>query len=135
MKERISYFTLRGSVISGKGRGRIFVSLSWFKEYVKETLNFEPFPGTLNLMLSSEDSRKLAEIFKKFNGIRIPSKSGYLPGKLYRALIESRVEGAIVRPKVFGYPENMIEVIAPICLREFLNLKDGDEIEVKIFVE
>lgn len=126
---------MKGFIISGRGEGRNFVLLSWFKEYVKENLGFEPFPGTLNLVISSEDSRRVSEILKKYGGLKIPSKNGYLSGKLYRALIESKIEGAIVRPEILGYPENMIEVIAPLCLREVLNLRDGDEIEIKIFIE
>ncbi|MEM2168965.1 MAG: DUF120 domain-containing protein [Candidatus Bathyarchaeia archaeon] len=134
-KDSKLWFTVRGFVSTGRSEGRIFVSLPWFKNYIKETLSFEPFPGTLNLVLPNEEARRLAKMFSKYHGFRAPPKNGYLPGRLYRALIVHKMEGAIVRPEKPGYPENLIEIIAPLRLRDFLSLKDGDEIEVKILFE
>lgn len=124
--------TIKGLVSSGRGEGKSFVSLPWFREYVKRKFNFDPLPGTLNIIVSGEDSRTLKEKFK-CGGFMVPSRENYFPGRLYRALIACRVEGAVVRPETPKYPENLIEIIAPVCLRRILDIRDGDEIEVKIF--
>lgn len=127
--------TLRGFISSGKGVGKLFVLLPWFKENVKEKLGFEPFPGTLNVILSDESAEKLMEALDKHGGFEVPSRDCYLPGRLYKAFIAHRIKGAIVRPKVQGYPKNLIEIIAPVCLKETLALRDGDEIEIEVFFE
>lgn len=134
-RDRKIWFTVKGIVYAGRKEGKIFVSLPWFREYVKEVLNFEPFPGTLNLILPHEDAKRLREMLDKYEGFKVPRRDGYLPGRLYRALIAHKIEGAVVRPESPGYPENLIEIIAPVFLRGALNLKSGDEIEVKILFE
>ncbi|MBC7129766.1 DUF120 domain-containing protein, partial [Candidatus Bathyarchaeota archaeon] len=41
------------------------------------------------------------------------------------------VKCAIIIPEVDGYPGNVMEIIAPVNLREKLGLKDGDIVEVQ----
>ncbi|MEM1515107.1 MAG: DUF120 domain-containing protein [Candidatus Bathyarchaeia archaeon] len=131
MKEnKKELFIVRGLVSSGKGVGRVFTSLPWFKEHVRELLKFEPYPGTLNIVLSGKNAERLAEMLDKHTHFRVPPRNGYLPGRLYRAIIANKIRGAIIRPEISEYPENLIEIIAPVCLRETLSIKDGDEIEI-----
>jgi len=42
------------------------------------------------------------------------------------------LECAIVIPEVAGYPEDVLEIVAPANLRETLQLEDGDEITVTV---
>lgn len=135
VKSGDSELIVRGRVLTGVGKGEFFVSLPWFRGYVKNKLGFEPFPGTLNLKLTSDTAKKLMGILNNRPGYIVPPEEGYFPGRLYRALIASKIVGAIVKPEAPGYPEDIIEVIAPVNLRETLNLRDGDEVEVKIFFE
>ncbi|MEM3712744.1 MAG: DUF120 domain-containing protein [Thermoproteota archaeon] len=44
------------------------------------------------------------------------------------------MKGAVVIPRVPSYPKDMLEIIAPVNLRETLGLKDGDEIEVTVLL-
>ncbi|MEM2557140.1 MAG: DUF120 domain-containing protein [Candidatus Bathyarchaeia archaeon] len=128
-------FIVKGRVFSGLGEGRKFASLKWFRRKIMEMLGFEPYPGTLNLLLTGEVSSTLSELFGKFLGYEIYPEDGYLPGRVYRVLILPDIPGAIVRPCIPNYPKNVVEVIAPIQLREALGLKDGDEVKVKILFE
>jgi riboflavin kinase len=130
-----SAFTVRGRVSSGLGEGRKFASLSWFRSQVKELLGFEPYPGTLNLLLDNGAIKRLKRLF--FNrdiGYEIRPRGKYFSGRIYKAIIMPNIPGAIVRPFVPNYPKNILEVIAPIYLRGTLNLNDGDDVEVKIFL-
>ena len=43
-----------------------------------------------------------------------------------------KIDGAIVVPKKTYHSGNIIEIIAPIKLREQFNLKDGDTIKILI---
>ncbi|HUK92687.1 MAG TPA: DUF120 domain-containing protein, partial [Methanomicrobiales archaeon] len=46
-------YSLTGSVISGLGEGRYYMSLPSYREQFSRVLGKAPFPGTLNLRLSS----------------------------------------------------------------------------------
>jgi CTP-dependent riboflavin kinase len=125
--------SVKGKVFTGLREGKRFTKLSWVRKRIKEELGFEPYPGTLNLSLPSDSqiSIKLA----KSKGWKIATEKGFCPGRFHRALIMGKVQGAIVRPEVQGYPEDIIEIVAPIYLRKEFHLEDGDEVEVKIWLE
>jgi len=125
--------TVKGKVFTGLNEGRRFTELPWVRKIVKEKLGFEPYPGTMNLTLPSD--AQIGTLLKKFKGWKIPPEKGYFPGRLYKALIMGKVAGGVVRPEVPSYPENVLEVIAPTCLREEFHLKDGDEVKVKIWLK
>lgn len=120
---------LSGVVFSGVGKGRKFVALSLVKHQIERKLGFTPFPGTLNIKISEENS--LEEIIKKKSFIRICSKKGDCNGKLIRALIGC-FDCAIVVPEITDYPKSVVEVVAPVNLREKLRIYDGDKVTVNI---
>jgi len=125
--------TVKGRVFKGPGDGKKFTELPWVKRQFKEKLGFEPYSGTLNLSL--HPNTEALSLLNRFKGWRIQPEKGYFPGRFYKALIMQNVHGAVVRPEVPGYPDNILEVVAPICLREKFHLKAGDEVEVKIWLE
>ena len=122
---------LRGRVSSGLGEGKRFTQLPWVKRLIREKLGFDPYPGTLNLRLPS--NAQVSKMLEKISCIRISSRGPFASGRLYKALISSEVHGAVIRPEVPDYPEDIIEILAPIDLREKFNLRDGDEVEIKIW--
>ena len=107
--------------------------LPWVKEWIQDRLGFTPYLGTLNLSVPS--GTQINRLLKEHKVLTMPPKRGLLPGRFHRALIMGTVEGAVVRPEVHGYPEDIIELIAPVSLREKFDLEDGDQIEVKIWLE
>ncbi len=121
---------LSGKVFSGTGEGTKFLKLPWVKQQIKEKLGFTPYNGTLNLKLSAESTerRKLPE---KATAIKVCPEEGYCNGKLFKASV-GRLKCAIVVPEVAGYPENVLEIIANVNLREKLQVVDGDEIVVTV---
>ena len=121
---------LSGKVFSGRGEGEKFLELPWVKRQVKEKLGFIPYHGTLNIMLS-EESAKRRKLLEKAASMEIYPAEGYCSGKVFKASV-GVVECAIVIPEVAGYPENVLEIIAPINLRETLQVADGDEITVTV---
>jgi riboflavin kinase len=125
---------LKGRVFSGKGRGGFFVSTPWATDQFVEKLGFKPYPGTLNIRLLPE-CRAVREILDSHHGIEIVPREGFYPGKCFKAVIAGRVEGAIVIPQVPSYPEDTLEIIAPVNLREKLSLRDADEVEIIVLLE
>ena len=129
---RAKKITLKGRVFSGGGTGSFFVNLPWAKKQFREKLGFSPYPGTLNLQLSpGTDVRELRNSTK---GIKIESPEGFHEGRCFKALIMEKLWGAVVVPDVPGYPHNLLEILAPVNLRETLGLKDGVEIEVTVWL-
>ena len=125
--------SLRGRVFSGGGTGSFFVNLPWAKKQFKDKLGFNSYPGTLNLRLSpGTDVKKLRNTMK---GIKIKSPEGFHEGWCFKALIMEKLLGAVVVPDVPRYPHDLLEILAPVNLRETLGLKDGMEIEVIVWVE
>jgi len=118
---------LRGKVASGLGEGRYYISREGYRRQFSEKLGFDPSPGTLNLKLDEpftiEDSDSIeiegfSDEGRSFGGCRcLPAEVG-------------GVRGAVVRPERTGYPPDLLELIAPVNLREALGLSDGDEVEV-----
>jgi len=121
---------LSGKVFSGRGDGEKFLELQWVKQQIKEKLGFTPYPGTLNVRLS-EESAERRKLLEKAASMTVCPAEGYCNGKLFKASV-GMVKCGIVIPEVAGYPENVLEIIAPINLREKFQLADNDEITVTV---
>lgn len=123
---------VKGKVFSGSGEGAKFVKLPWVKAQIIDKLGFVPYAGTLNIKLN-EDSLILKKyLIKKAKPIQILPVKGFCRGDCFKAVFMGKLDCAVVVPNVKNYPEDVIEIIAPINLRQKFNLKDGDVVDVKI---
>jgi len=123
---------LKGNVFSGHKRGRLFVDLPWVKKQINEKLGFNPYIGTLNLQLPNKTALNR---LREADGIKIVPKKGYFEGKCFKALVNEKIEGAVVLPDVPDYPPDLLEVLAPVNLRKTFELKDGMEVKISIRIE
>ena len=96
-----------------------------------EKLGFIPYPGTLNIKLT-EDKVNIKKLLKKAKAIEISPAPGFCRGKCFQAYLMGNLKCAIIIPEVENYPEDVIEVIAPVNLREKFKPKNGSVIEVRI---
>lgn len=133
-RTKITEAQLEGKIFSGSGEGAKFIGLPWVKRQITEKLGFAPYNGTLNIRLDEKGVLIKRRILRKAKAIEIIPQEGFCQGKLFRAVFMDKLECAIVIPEVEGYPENVIEIIAPINLREKFQLKDDDVIKIKILV-
>ncbi len=124
--------TLDGKVVSGQGNGRKYIALPWVTQQIEEKLGFTPYIGTLNIQLSKKSKRQ-KKLLEKAKSVTICPAEGYCVGLLVKAHVNG-LECAVVLPQVEGYPENLLEVIASVNLRETLKLKDGDSVTVTVNV-
>ncbi len=127
----LNTLTLDGKIISGQGNGKKYLALPWVKQQMEEKLGFTLYLGTLNLKLSSE-SAKRRKLLETTETLKIRPAEGYCVGLLFKAAI-GETECGIVIPQVEGYPKNLLEIIAPTDLREFLHLSDGDAVAVTVY--
>jgi len=127
-------YVLAGTVISGLGEGRYYMSLPHYKEHFGKYLGFEPFPGTLNIKLDAT-STEVRKHLDHVGWIVVPGFTADERTFGGARLLPCRIRGhkcAIVEPSRTHYPSDIIEVIAACQLRKALNLNDNDTIEVEI---
>lgn len=126
-------FKISGKVFSGRGEGAKFIRLQWVRKQIKQKLGFIPYLGTLNIKIT-DDGAKLEKSLKKAKSIEISPANGFCRGRCFKAYLTNNLECAIVIPRIMNYPKDVLEVIAPINLRGTLQLKDGDAIDVRIWL-
>ncbi|MCZ7402275.1 MAG: winged helix-turn-helix domain-containing protein/riboflavin kinase [Candidatus Methanoperedens sp.] len=123
---------LSGKTITGLGEGQYYISLEGYRKQFIEKLGFDPYPGTLNVRLdaNSIDIRKKIAQSIRISGFTDQNRT-FGKGSCFRVRI-SDIEGAVITPERTHYPEDIIEIIAPVNLREHLELKDGTNINVEV---
>lgn len=124
---------IRGRVFSDLGEAGSFMALDWVQEALQRALGFSPYPATLNIRLESEQEMKVwREVKSEPGGIDIPSpESSFCQARCFPVKIESQHAGAVLLPGVPGYPEDKIEVVAPVQLKDALRVRDGDQITLE----
>ena len=127
----LEILVVKGKVFSGSGEGAKFIELPWVRKQIAEKLGFIPYLGTLNIKLA-KDGVKVKKLLEKAKSIEVSPVNGFCRGRCFKAYLMDNVECAIVIPEIAGYPEDVLEVIAPINLRERFLLKNGDVVKVKI---
>ena len=127
-------YLMTGRVITGLGEGRYYMALGPYREQFAEHLGFEPFPGTLNLRLDQQSVGIRRELDRQ-EWVKI---SGFVADG--RTFGEARcipcrigdIPCGIVVPGRTHYPEDIVELVAPIELRPALGVKDTDIVTVEV---
>jgi HAD superfamily hydrolase (TIGR01509 family) len=123
-----------GRVVTGLGQGASFTSLDWARSQFLAKLGVEPWPGTLNLLLESPAAEQVWREVRTSPGILIEGGDpGACDARAYPVLLAGTTPGAIIYPEVPGYPENQVEIISALPLRQALGLGDGDLLTVQGF--
>lgn len=125
---------LEGVVASGLGEGQYYISIDGYMGQFKEKLGFTPFPGTLNVKIKDyclEARKKMNELpYIKIEGFSDGQRT-YGASDCYPADIGG-IRGFIIVPERTHYQGDLLEIIAPVKMREALKLKDGDEVTVVV---
>ncbi|PIX31805.1 riboflavin kinase [Candidatus Bathyarchaeota archaeon CG_4_8_14_3_um_filter_42_8] len=131
-----SSITLEGVVFTGLGEGAYYISKERYTKQFIEKLGFEPYPGTLNLKLTTDYDVKTRSELEAYPAIEIEGFRNedrtFGSVKCYPVTIENRVKGALILALRSHYDTSVIEIIAPVFLRKHLNLKDGHKVKVEV---
>ncbi|MFB6197154.1 MAG: DUF120 domain-containing protein [Halobacteriaceae archaeon] len=130
---------LSGTVTSGMGEGKHYISLEGYKEQFISKLGYEPFLGTLNIDLEDESTRRRGAL-EAITGTRIDQWEGedrtYGAATCYSARLSaatgSESEAHIIVPDRTHHDEGQLELIAPVKLRDALSLDDGDRVSIYV---
>lgn len=131
--------TLEGTVFTGLGEGAYYVTKEHYRRQIVEKLGFEPYPGTLNVKLTSDyDIKTRMELDAypaiEINGFKNEDRTFGLV-KCYPAIIGGTVKGALITALRSHYDASVLEIIAPSCLRKQLGLKDGNKVKIEIHTQ
>ena len=129
--------TLEGTVFTGLGEGAYYISKPDYKKQIIEKLGFEPFPGTLNVKLTSDYDIKTRMELEAYPALEVMGFQGkdrsFGLVKCYPAIIGGKAQGALVTALRSHYDASVLEIIASVCLRKQLGLKDGNKVKVEIY--
>jgi riboflavin kinase len=128
--------TLEGTVFSGLGEGAYYIAKEPYRKQFIEKLGFDPYPGTLNLKLTTEYDIKTRNEVESYPAIEIAGFKSedrtFGPVKCYPVIIENKVKGASISALRSHYDASVLEIIAPVQLRKHLGLKDGHKAKVEV---
>jgi len=128
--------TLEGVVFTGLGEGAYYISKERYRKQFIEKLGFEPYPGTLNLKLTTDYDVKTRSELEAYPAIEVEGFRNedrtFGSVKCYPVTIENKVKGALLLALRSHYDTSVIEIIAPVFLRKHLKLKDGHKVKVEV---
>ena len=129
---------LEGRVFTGLGEGAYYIGKEHYRTQFVEKLHFDPYPGTLNLKLTSDYDIKAREELEGYPALEVEGFKNedrtFGVVKCYPALIGNKVKGALITALRSHYDISVLEIIAPVCLRKQLDLKDGNKVKVEIII-
>ena len=128
---------LVGRLVSGQGVARTFTRAEWARSAFMAAVGIDPYPGTLNLSVADGPERAAWLAARGRRGIVMAApNAAFCDGRLFRATVSASgrppIDGAVVVPMVAMYPEDQLEIIAAIGLRDALGVADGDELTVAV---
>jgi riboflavin kinase len=128
--------TLEGTVFTGLGEGAYYIGKETYRRQLREKLGFDPYPGTLNLKLTSDYDIKARTELETYPAVEVEGfKNGertFGTVKCYPVIVNNEVKGALITALRTHYDASVLEIIAPVCLRKQLNLKDGNKVKVEV---
>lgn len=131
-------FEFEGRVFSGYREGAYYVSKRAYRKQFYRKLGFDPYPGTLNVRLEDPDLIRLNQRLRDLKGIPILGfedvERSYGGVMTFKAKINDEVSGALIVATRTVYGPDVLEFIAPVYLREKLDLNDGERVRIKVYL-
>jgi riboflavin kinase len=127
--------TLTGTVKTGLGEGRYYLSRAGYKAQFNAKLGWEPYPGTLNLELGPAEANKLRVLRRHpVHLVEAFQAEGRTFGGVtcYPATV-GPIACAAILPHRSHYTTTL-ELIAPVRLRDAIPCADGQQLEVTVFL-
>ncbi len=121
---------IKGKVIKGIGESKGFLSIDWVDRQLNEKLKFEPFKGTLNIELDDVETQVLLK--ERARERLVHQTEGFCDAVLIKGVIDEKYQCGVVIPLVENYDGRLIEIVAPVHLKDALGIKDGDEVALEL---
>lgn len=126
-----SRMEIRGTITEGLGEGKYYMSLKGYREGILKRLGFEPYPGTLNVIIDKWDrSQILANEPVVISGFTNKDRT-YGDIFAFPCKIEGE-EGAVIVPLRTSHGPEILEIISRFGIKKKFGKKNGDSIMVII---
>lgn len=126
--------TIEGTISKGIGEGAYYIDV--YSSKLRNALGFKPYLGTLNVKVVDDDSRKAVGRMKNSPPLVLPGfrhKDRTFGDVIcYRVKINDEIEGAVVIAQRTHHSEDILEIVAPVNIREALGLGDDDKIRLTL---
>jgi riboflavin kinase len=125
---------IKGSIVTGIGEGAYYVDV--YSSKLRSALGFKAHLGTLNVKIGDDESRKAVGRMKNTPPLVVSgfTHEGRTFGDVicYRVKINRKIEAAVVIAQRTHHSEEILEVVAPVNIREALGLQDDDKITLTV---
>lgn len=130
--------TMEGILFSGLGEGAYYMNKDGYRKQFMEKLGFDPYPGTLNIKLTTEYDNKVLSELETYPAVELEGFQDedrtFGNVKCYPAVINNRVKGAVIYAMRSHYGSSVLEIVSPVFIRNALKLKDGNKVKVEILI-
>jgi riboflavin kinase len=125
---------IEGCIVTGLGEGAYYVEV--YASKLKAALGFEPHLGTLNVKITDDESRKAVGRMKNTPPLVLSgfTHKGRTFGDVicYRVKVNKTIEAAVVIAQRTHHSEEILEVVAPVNIRDALGLEDDDKVTMTV---
>ena len=125
---------IEGHIVTGIGEGAYYIDV--YSAKLRAALGFKPHLGTLNVKVIDEESRKAVGRMKNSPPLVLSgfSYKGRTFGDVicYRVKINNEIEGAVVIAQRTHHSEDILEVVAPMNIRDELNLEEESKVTLTV---
>ncbi len=116
---------ISGRLVTGRGEAAGFTQLDWVRRQTIACAGIDPYPGTVNLQITDAASITAWRAVRSMPSPTLtPPDSSFCSARCIPLRIGGLAAAAVV-PAVPGYPDDTIEVISAIRVRQQLALADG----------
>lgn len=134
--EQLDRIRIRGTVQTGLGEGRYYLSRPGYEQQFTEHLGWTPYPGTLNLELGGAEANKLKLLRRHpayvVEGFQAEGRT--FGGVTCHPAAIGDIRCAAILPHR-SHHATTLEIIAPVCLRDAIPCSDGDVLEADVRLE
>ena len=124
---------VEGQLAKGLGRAAAFTQLDWVRSRLIELVGIDPFPGTLNLTLGDDMNLARWRQWRGMPGQALePADAAFCRARCYPVQVAGRVPAAVLLPEVTDYPEDKIELVAALPIRQYLSLGAAARLKVEL---
>ena len=112
---------LTGIIVKGKGTAAGFVRA--YTPLFEKSLGLTPFPGTLNVRVAPAPTLTGGTTLTPATGGAVIC---------WDVIVNNKVRGFLVRPVKTTHTPDILEIIAPVNIREYFSLREGDTVHVRL---
>lgn len=116
---------MTATVVTGDGNAAAFIAAT--DRELTAILGFRPYPGTLNV-----DQVAILDDLPSETVTTDGLVTDHCDGIVFRPCSIGGVRGSVLRPLVSNYPDDKVELVAPVRLRSVFDLDDGDDVPISM---